>query len=75
MLQDFRNISKGDGCISKTYSTREFERLLNDNGYKFIRQKGDHIIYRKENNTIVITKDLNKMVAKRLIKENNLKEN
>ena len=61
--------------FSKTYSTREFKKLLNNNGYELARQKGDHIIYKKENNIVVITKNLNKMVAKRLIKENNLKEN
>ena len=30
-----------------TYSSREFQRLLLDNGFKLVRQTGSHKIYRR----------------------------
>ena len=30
-----------------TYSVREFQRLLRDNGFEFVRQKNGHRIYRR----------------------------
>lgn len=56
----------------KAYSKREFERLLSDNGYEFTRCKGSHFVYKKENATIVVPKNLNIMIGRRLIKEHNL---
>lgn len=56
----------------KTYNRREFENLLNENGYEFTRSKGSHFIYKKENSTISVPRNLNKMVGRRLIKEHNL---
>lgn len=60
----------------KTKQLREFEPILYKNGYRFARCKGSHFIYmnRTSNKTIVVNKDLNKMVKERLIKENNLVE-
>lgn len=56
----------------KAYSKREFERLLNDNGYEFVRCKGSHFIYKKANKTVAVPKNLNNMIGRRLIKEHNL---
>lgn len=56
----------------KAYSKREFEQLLSDNGYRLTRCKGSHFVYKKENTTIVVPKNLNSMIGRRLIKENNL---
>lgn len=61
----------------KEYSFREFRRLLIDNGYVFLRNAGDHYIFSNGICTISIPdhgKKLNRMVCRRLIKENNLKE-
>ena len=63
---------------TKEYTYREFRLLLRDNGYVFQRQNGDHVIFTNDTNTISIPnhgKKLNKMICRRLIKENNLKEN
>ena len=56
----------------KAYSKREFEQLLNDNGYELARCKGSHFVYKKENETVVVPKNLNSMIGRRLIKEHNL---
>lgn len=57
---------------AKTYSRREFTQLLNENGYEFARSRGSHFVYKKENVTISVPKNLNKMIGRRLIKEHNL---
>ena len=56
----------------KTFNRREFEQLLNENGYEFARCKGSHFVYKKESVTISVPKNLNKMIGRRLIKEHNL---
>ena len=56
----------------KAYSKREFEQLLNSNGYEFSRCKGSHFVYKKGNATVVVPKNLNSMIGRRLIKEHNL---
>lgn len=54
-------------------SRREMEKLLSMNGYHLVRIRGSHFIWgNSKGNRITITKDLNKMVGRRLIKENNL---
>lgn len=56
--------------------TREFIQILNHNGYIKVSSTGSHMKYRKGNRTLMITsKDLNKMIAKRLIKEYGLEIN
>ena len=57
---------------TKVYSKREFEQLLSDNGYEFARCKGSHFVYKKGNATVVVPKNLNSMIGRRLIKEHNL---
>ena len=56
----------------KTYNRREFELLLTKNGYELARCRGSHFVYKKGNVTISVPKNLNKMIGRRLIKENNL---
>ncbi|OUQ56988.1 hypothetical protein B5E58_10060 [Tyzzerella sp. An114] len=58
----------------RAYNIREFKEILKKNGYVFVRKgKGDHSIYSNGKTTIAIAKHMNKMIALRLIKENNLK--
>ena len=47
---------------------RHMKKLLYANGYTFMRCKGSHFIYSDGTNMIVVNKDLNAMVATRLIK-------
>lgn len=55
------------------WTKRNFRILLKNNGYILDRTKGSHFIYKNfDGNTISFNKDLNKMVAKRLIKEHKL---
>ena len=61
-------------CQRKTKQMREFEPILKANGYHEIRSRGSHFIYSNGTNQITVNKDLNKMVRRRLIKENNLIE-
>lgn len=60
---------------AKRYKRREFIRILLDNGFTYERTKGDHDIYKRGNQHISIPyrTDLNRMLTRRLIKENNLK--
>lgn len=57
---------------ARTYSTRAMEKILAQNGFRFIRCSGSHKIYKKDTQTIVINPNINKMVALRIIKENKL---
>ena len=51
----------------------DFDRMLRKNGYGKERCNGSHFTYcNQSGNKIVVNKNLNKMVARRLIKENNL---
>lgn len=59
---------------TKSYNTREFKVLLKKNGFEQIRTTGGHSIFRKGERVISINNKLNKMICKRLIKENNLME-
>ena len=58
----------------KTYTSRTMMKLLKKNGYSLVRCKGDHFVFKRNNQTAVVTKDLNEMVALRLIKEHDLTE-
>ena len=56
------------------YSSREFRNILSNNGYSLIRTTGSHLIYSNGKSNIVITaNNLNAMICRRLIKENELK--
>lgn len=60
----------------KTKQLREIEPILSCNDYKLVRCKGSHFIYmnRTTHKIISVNKDLNKMVRKRIIKENKLQK-
>lgn len=51
---------------------KEMKKILLNNGFKFVRSKGSHFIYSDVRDTISINKDLNCMVARRLLKQYNL---
>lgn len=52
---------------------RKFTKLLVDNGYHRTRIRGSHYIFENENGKmIVVNKDINRMVKRRLIAENHL---
>ena len=52
---------------------RGFVPILENNGYRKVRSNGSHFIYSNGTSQITVNKDLNEMVKRRLIKENNLK--
>ena len=55
------------------YTQREFIKIAEKNGFYYSRHNGDHAIYiNKEGRHISIPKDLECVIARRLIKENNL---
>lgn len=57
----------------KYYTFKGFTSVLEHNGYALSRVKGDHYVYKKDNaKQIVVNIRPNKMVIRRLIKENNL---
>lgn len=59
----------------KQYSVKEAKNILRLNGFVYVRSSGDHDIYKRDGNTISISvnnKDINKMLWRRLMKENNL---
>lgn len=52
---------------------RKFTKLLVSNGYHRTRIRGSHYIFENENGKmIVVNKDINSMVKRRLIAENHL---
>lgn len=59
----------------KQYTQREFIRIVKNNGFQYSRHNGDHAIYVKCGRHISIPKNLECVIARRLIKENNLDTN
>lgn len=61
---------------AKPYTLKEFENILDNNGFIKARRKGSHVTYKKEDKMITIvacnSKGMNKMICRRLIKENGL---
>lgn len=59
-----------------TKELKEFEKILNKNGYRYVRAKGSHYIYTNQltHKTIPVNIFLNRMVRERLIREYDLKE-
>lgn len=57
---------------TKAFSTQEMVRILLDNGFEYVSCKGDHKKFRKGNEIVVVNKNINKMVCRRLIKEHEL---
>lgn len=57
----------------KQYTKREFVKLLKANNFSYVRSHGSHdIYYNKEGRHITVPKILVDVIARRLIKENNL---
>lgn len=57
----------------RQYTSREFIKIVEFNGFYYNRCKGDHAIYVNDNGKhISIPKNLECVIARRLIKENNL---
>lgn len=56
----------------KQYTQREFIRIVQKNGYLYSRHSGDHAIYVKDGKHISIPQNLECVIARRLIRENNL---
>lgn len=59
----------------KQFSEREIKKILRKNGYRQIRSCGSHAIYKNDKQqeiTIPGGREPNKMMMRRLIKENNL---
>ena len=57
----------------RQWTSREFIRLLQNNGFTYDRSKGDHFTYKNGIRSVTFNyRNLNCMVARRLIKENNL---
>lgn len=60
----------------KQYTQKEFIRIVKRNGYNYNRHNGDHAIYiNNEGKHISIPQKLECVIARRLIKENNLNIN
>lgn len=57
----------------KQYTQREFIRIVRNNGYSYNRHNGDHAIYKKNGRHISIPHRLESVIARRLIKEHELK--
>ena len=56
----------------KIYTDREFDKLLRNNGYCRDHTTGSHTIYKNGGQTISVNRNLNRMVARRLIKQHRL---
>ena len=60
----------------RQYTLREFIKIVGFNGFYYNRCKGDHAIYVNDKGRhISIPKNLECVIARRLIKENNLEVN
>ena len=51
---------------------RKMKKILRNNGYEYQRCKGAHFMYSNGIYTVAVNKDLNAMVAKRIIKQYHL---
>lgn len=68
----FQGSDKMSGKKMKVYNGNEFTKILLKNGFEFVSSKGSHKKYKRGNQTVVINQKINRMIAQRLIKENNL---
>lgn len=60
--------------MKKTWTLREFRKLLKANGFEEVRSKGDHFIFSDGGRNLSINKEPNRMVVQRLIKEYQLQQ-
>ena len=60
----------------RQYTSKEFIKIVKFNGFYYNRHNGDHAIYVNDKGKhISIPKNLESVIARRLIKENNLEVN
>lgn len=57
------------------WSRNDFIKMLEKNGYSYLRSRGSHSIYVKKGNHITVPLRIKAVIARRLIKENNLNIN
>ena len=58
----------------RQFTSREFIKIAKRNGFQYVRSTGDHFIYVNNNGKhSSIPLHLESVIARRLIKENNLK--
>lgn len=58
----------------KQYTSKEFIKIVEKNGFHYNRHNGGHSIYTNDKGRhISIPKKIESVIARRLIKENNLK--
>ena len=56
----------------RQWTRNEFIRMIERNGYHYLRNNGSHAIYVKDGKHITVPLRIEAPIAKRLIKENNL---
>ena len=59
----------------RQYTSREFIKIVEFNGFYYGRHNGDHAIYVRDGKHISIPHRLESVIALRLIKENKLETN
>lgn len=60
------------GQVTSMVDARRMKKILINNGYEYQRCKGSHFMYSNGVYTVAVNKDLNAMVAKRIIKQYHL---
>lgn len=56
----------------RKFTKVEMDRIVRANGFTFVRQTGGHCIYKRNDETIVLTRNIQEPIARRLIKEHRL---
>ena len=59
----------------RQYTQKEFIKVVKRNGFRYERHSGSHAIYTRNGRHISIPHKLECVIARRLIKENNLNTN
>ena len=55
------------------FDARKMKKILRNNGYEYQRCRGSHFMYSNGVYTVAVNKDLNTMVAKRIIRQYHLR--
>ena len=56
----------------RQYTQKEFIKVVKKNGFRYERHSGSHAIYSKNGRHVSVPHKLECVIARRLIKENNL---
>lgn len=59
----------------RQYTQKEFIKVVKSNGFRYERHSGSHAIYSRNGRHVSIPHKLECVIARRLIKENNLNIN